>query len=100
MVIVRNFDLHKYNLPVQGDGFVNTVADFVSQNKDLLKDVGASVSGAAGNISGAVGNISEAIKAAKRLNELQLAKNKLTQKVIEKLKSETVDKKGDGFEKF
>jgi len=99
MGIVRNFDLYKYNLPMQGEGLVDTVksvADFVTQNKEVLKDAGKAVS----SVSGAVGNISEAIKAAKRFNELQLAKNKLTPKVIEELKSVVNSKMGDGFEKF
>jgi len=98
MVFVRSFDMFKYNLPVQGEGFVDSVksvADIVTQNKDVIKDVGNAVSGAAGNIS-------EAIKAAKRFNELQLAKNKLSPKVINELKSVIIEnsKMGDGFEKF
>jgi len=101
MVFVRSFDMFKYNLPVQGDGFVDTVksvADIVTQNKEVIKDVGNAVS----SVSGAAGNISEAIKAAKRFNELQLAKNKLSPKVINELKSVNIDnsKMGDGFEKF
>jgi len=110
MGIVRNFDQHKYNLPVQaggprplvqGAGIVDTVksvTDFVTQNKETFKDVGNTVS----SVSGAVGNISEAIKAAKRFNELrelqQIKQNKLPANVVNELKA--ASKKGDGFEKF
>ena len=56
MVIVRDFEKHKYNLPVQGAnassgssihgaGIIDTVANFVSQNKDT------SVSSASSNIT-------------------------------------------------
>ena len=51
MVIVQDFEKHKYNLPVQakapgssihGAGIIDTVkcvAHFVSQNKDTFKDI-------------------------------------------------------------
>ena len=77
MGIVRNFDKHKYNLPVQGSGIADTVksvADFVSQNKETFKDVGQAVL----SVSGAVSNISKAVPAAKRFNELQAIKQKAT----------------------
>jgi hypothetical protein len=109
MGIVRNFEKHKYTLPTKGEGIVDTVADFVSKNKDTLKDVGKAVS----SVSGVVGNISDAVKAAKRFNELRELQgiknqtNKLSPAVISELqapstpKSESLhSKKGDGFEKF
>ena len=49
MAIVRDFEKHKYNLPEHGAGIIDTVANFVSQNKDTSS------------------NITQAIKAAKRL---------------------------------
>ena len=70
MVILRDFEKHKYNLPVHGvhsAGIVDTVADFVSQNKDTFKDVSKAVS----SVSSASSNIAQAIKAAKRFNELR-----------------------------
>ena len=115
MVIVRDFEKHKYNLPVQAGGHgssiqsrgcrssihsagiidtVKSVADFVSQNKDTFKDVSKAVS----SVSGASSNIAQAIKAAKRFNELREA-SKLSPKVISELQTER-NKKGDGFEKF
>ena len=85
MVIVKDFEKHKYNLPVHGAnapsrssihsaGIINTV----SKNKDT--------------------SVSSAIKAAKRFNELREA-SKLSPKVISELQTEC-NKKGDGFEKF
>ena len=82
MVIVRDFEKHKYNLPVHGAGIIDTAANFISQNKDTFKDV----------------SIAQAIKAAKRYNELREA-SKLSPKVISELQTER-NKKGDGFEKF
>ena len=96
MGIVRKFDQHKYNLPVEGSG----VADFASQNKETLKDVGKAVS----SVSDAVGNTSKAVHAAKRFNELRELQqikdkqNKLPVNVVNELKA--ASKKGDGFEKF
>ena len=87
MGIMRNFYLYKYNMPVQSEGLVNTVADFVTKNSNAVSSV-----------SGAAGNISDAIKAAKRFNELQLVK--LSPKVISELKSVDNSKKGDGYEIF
>ena len=114
MVIVRDFEKHKYNLPVHGAnapsgssiqaegprssihgaGIIDTVANFVSQNKDTFKDVSKTVS----SLSSASSNIAQAIKAAKRFNELREA-SKLSPKVISELQTER-NKKGDGFEKF
>ena len=105
MVIVRDFEKHKYNLPVHGvnapsgssihgAGIIDTVANFVSQNKDTFKDVSKAVS----SVSSASSNIAQAIKAAKRFNELREA-SKLSPKVISELQTER-NKKGDGFEKF
>ena len=97
MVIVRDFEKHKYNLPVHGAGIVDTVksvADFVSENKDTFKDVSKAVS----SLSSASSNIVQAIKAAKRFNELREA-SKLSPKVISEQQTER-NKKGDGFEKF
>ena len=83
MVIVRDFEKHKYNLPehganalsgssiqaegpgssiqaegpgssIHGEGIIDTVANFVSQNKDTFKDVSkavSSVSSASSNIA-------------------------------------------------
>ena len=103
MGIVRNFDRHKYNLPVYGDGIADTiqsVAEFVTQNKEAFKDVGQAVS----SVSGAVGNISKAVQAAREFNELQAIKQKnatkLPHKVMDELKAVASSKKGDGFEKF
>ena len=65
MVIVRDFEKHKYNLPVQGAGISDTVksiADFISQNKDTFKDVGKAFS----SVSSTSSNIAEAIKNAKQ----------------------------------
>ena len=69
MVIVREFEKHKYNLPVHGAGIIDTdtVADFVSQNKDTFKDVSKAVL----SVSSASSNIAQAIKAVKRFNELR-----------------------------
>ena len=94
MVIVRDFEKHKYNLPVHGVGIIDTVADFVSQNKDTFKNVNKDVS----SVSSASSNIAQAIKAAKRFNKLREA-SKLSPKVISELQTER-NKKGDGFEKF
>ena len=105
MVIVRDFEKHKYNLPVHGAnapsgssihgaGIIDAVADFVSQNKDTFKDVSKAVS----SVSSASSNTAQAIKAAKRFNELREA-SKLSPKVISELQTER-NKKGDGFEKF
>ena len=103
MVIVRDFEKHKYNLPVQagghgssihGAGIIDTVANFVSQNKDTFKDVSKAVS----SLSSASSNIAQAIKAAKRYNELREA-SKLSPKVISELQTER-NKKGDRFEKL
>ena len=114
MAIVRDFEKHKYNLPVHGvnapsgssiqaggrgssihgAGIIDAVADFVSQNKDTFKDVSKAVS----SVSSASSNIAQAIKAAKRFNELREA-SKLSPKVISELQTER-NKKGDGFEKF
>ena len=114
MVIVRDFEKHKYNLPVHGAnapsrssiqaeghrssihgaGIIDTVANIVSQNKDTFKDVSKAVS----SVSSASSNIAQAIKAAKRFNELREA-SKLSPKVISELQTER-NKKGDGFEKF
>ena len=61
MVIVRDFEKHKYNLPAQVAGIIDTVkgvADVVLQNKDTFKDVGKAVS----FVSSASSNIAEAIK--------------------------------------
>ena len=81
MVIVRDFEKHKYNLPVHGVSIIDTE----SQNKDT-------------SVSCASSNIAQAIKAAKRFNELREA-SKLSPKVISELQTER-NKKGDGFEKF
>ena len=92
MVIVRDFEKHKYNLPVHnanapsgssihGAGIIDTE----SQNKDT-------------SVSSAFSNIAQAIKAAKHYNELREA-SKLSPKVISELQTER-NKKGDGFEKF
>ena len=105
MVIVQDFEKHKYNLPVHSvnapsgssihsAGIIDAVADFVSQNKDTFKDVSKAVS----SVSSASSNIAQAIKAAKRFNELREA-SKLSPKVISELQTER-NKKGDGFEKF
>ena len=108
MVIVRDFEKQKYNLPVHGAnapsgssiqaegraGIIDTVANFVSQNKDTFKDVSKAVS----SVSSASSNIVQAIKAAKRFNELREA-SKLSPKVISELQTER-NKKGDGFKKF
>ena len=94
MVIVRDFEKHKYNLPVHGAGIIDTAANFISQNKDTFKDVSKAVS----SVSSASSNIAQAIKAAKRYNELREA-SKLSPKVISELQTER-NKKGDGFEKF
>ena len=87
MVILRDFGKHKYNLLVHNTyalsgpsvqaenqfnphaGIIDTVANFVSQNKDTFKDVSKTVS----SVSSASSNISQAIKAAKRFNELREA---------------------------
>ena len=117
MVIVRDFEKHKYNLPVHsanapsgssiqaegprssihGAGIIDTVANFVSQNKDTFKDVSKAVSSVS-SVSSASSNIAQAIKAAKRFNELRET-SKLSPKVISELQTER-NKKGDGFEKF
>ena len=91
MVIERDFEKHKYNLPVHGAnapsgssihtedprssshsaGIIDTVksvADFVSQNKDTFKNVSKAVS----SVSSASSNIAQAIKAAKRLMQLEI----------------------------
>ena len=73
---------------------VDTVADFVSQNKDTFKDISKAVS----SVSSASSNIAQAIKAAKCFNELREA-SKLSPKVISELQTER-NKKGDGFKKF
>ena len=64
MVIVWDFEKHKYNLPVHGAGVIDTVetiAEFISQNKDTFKDISKAVS----SVSSAASNIAEAIKNAK-----------------------------------
>ena len=94
MVIVWDFEKHNYNLPAHGAGIIDTVADFVSQNKDTFKDVSKAVS----SVSSASSNITQAIKAAKRFNELREA-SKLSPKVISELQTEC-NKKEDGFKKF
>ena len=100
MVIVRDFEKHKYYFPVHsvhGAGVIDTVksvADFVSQNKDTFKDVSKAVL----SVSSASSNIAQAIKAAKHFNELREAR-KLSPKVISELQTER-NKKEDGFEKF
>ena len=108
MGVVRKFEQHKYVLPVQqGSGFADTVssvANFVSQHKDTLKNVGK----AASSVAGATGKISDAVKAAKRFNELhdiKLARaaippTVLPPKVVSDLQAAGRTKKGDGFEKF
>ena len=89
MVIVRDFEKHKYNLPVHGANAPSGssiqaegprssihgagIIDTDSQNKDT--------------------SVSSAIKAAKRFNELREA-SKLSLKVISELQT------GDRFEKF
>ena len=92
MVIVRDFEKHKYNLPVHGANAPSgslihgaSIIDTVSQNKDTF-------------VSSASSNTARAIKAAKRFNELREA-SKLSPKVISELQTER-NKKGDGFEKF
>ena len=84
MVIVRDFEKHKYNLPVHGAGIIDTVANFVSQNKDVSKAVSS--------VSSASSNIAQAIKAAKCFNELKEA-SKLSPKVISELQTENVIRK-------
>ena len=84
MGIVCDFEKHKYILPTEGEGIADTVksvADFVMQNKAVLKNAGKAI-GIADTVKSltdfvsqnkdtlmdvgkAVGNISEAIKAAK-----------------------------------
>ena len=94
---------HKYNLPVHGAyapsgsliqakgrprssihgaGIIDTVADFVSQNKDTFKDASKAVS----SVSSASSNIAQAIKAAKSFNELREA-SKLSPRVISELQT-------------
>ena len=88
MFIVRDFEKHKYSLPVHGVHGAGII-DTESQNKDTFKDVSKAVS----SVSSASSNIAQAIKAAKRFNELREA-SKLSPKVISELQT------GDGFEKF
>ena len=99
MVIVHDFDKHKYNLPavgsglskrvrqnpsccgvsspcglVSGNGIFSSIVDGVKSGVDLAvknKDLISTVGKSASSVAGAASKISEAVKAAQRLNELQ-----------------------------
>ena len=99
MVIVHDFEKHKYNLPavgsglskkvhqnpsccgvsspcrlVSGNGIFSSIVDGVKSGVDLAvknKDVINTVGKSVGSVGSAASKISEAVKAAQRLNELK-----------------------------
>ena len=99
MVIVHDFEKHKYNLPavgsglskkvsqnpsccgvsspcglVSGNGIFSSIVDGVKSGVDLAvknKDVINTVGESVGSVASAASKISEAVKAAQRLNELK-----------------------------
>ena len=103
MPIIQSFEKHKF--VKRGEGIadvINSVSNFVSNNKDTISDTAK----AATSVANATSNISNTVKRANELKELQLIREQHNKKIEENAKKkelpDSVKEKlaGSGFKKL